>query len=184
MNKKALSLVAGAVFLALIPCVAASQETPKFGPYIGVGLDLAEESFERFHNGKGFDTGVGILLTGGYRFHPNIAVEAKCEYLLRLNSRDRDVNILTFSGNVKGYLSAQRFQPFALLGLGITRIQIKPQGQGEASHVGMSAHFGGGFDYYLTPRVSVGITAIYVATTRNIGNLNHTTIGFGTQYRF
>jgi opacity protein-like surface antigen len=184
LNKRNLSLVSLVALLALCPSIAASEKIPKVGFYMGFGLNMAEESFARFNNGKSFDTGVGFVLNGGYRFHPNLAVEGMCEYMLGANSRTRDVNILSFTANIKGYLTTTRFQPFVLLGIGTTRVRVKTDGQGESSHIGLGNHFGGGFDYYLTQRFSVGITAAYVVTTRSAGNFNHTTISLAAQYRF
>jgi opacity protein-like surface antigen len=154
------------------------------GFYGGLGLALAEESYGRFNNGKGVDTGVGFLLNAGYRFHPNLSFEGSCEYLQQLDSKTRDGSILSFNGNFKGYLTTLRFQPYALLGVGITRFELKPRGQSKNGHVGLTARFGGGFDYYLTSRVSLGMTVAYVLTSGNIRNLDHTTIGLGAQYRF
>ena len=184
MNKQAFSLIAGVVFLALNPSVATAFEVPKTGYYVGLGLDLAEESFKKYNDGKGFKTGVGFILTGGNRFHSNVAIEGSCEYLKRLNSNDRNISILAFNGNLKGYLTTLRFQPFVLLGVGITRFQIKTTGQGKDNDVGLTAHVGGGFDFYLQSQLSLGITVVYVATSGSIRNLDHTTIGLGAQYRF
>lgn len=184
LNKKYLSLLAGVMLVALIPSLAAAFEIPKMGFYMGLGLDLAEESFDKRNNGKGIDTGVGFILTGGYRFHPNISIEGSVEYLKHLDSKTIDGNILAFNANFKGYLTTLRFQPFVLLGVGVTRFQFKPDGERRDSDVGLTAHFGGGVDYYLAPRVSVGITVAYVATSGSIHNLDHTTIGLGAQYRF
>lgn len=184
LNKKIVSLFAGAAFLALVPSVAAAFEVPKMGFYLGLGLDMAEERFDKLNNGKGFNTGVGFILTGGYRFHPNIAIEGSCEYLDHLNSKGLDANILAFNANLKGYLTTLRFQPFVLLGIGITRFQWKPDGGRKDDDVGLTAHFGGGIDYYIAPRISLGLTVAYVVTSGSINNLDHTTIGLGAQYRF
>ncbi len=184
MNKKIVSLFAGAAFLALVPSVAAAFEVPKMGFYLGLGLDMAEERFDKLNHGKGFNTGVGFILTGGYRFHPNIAIEGSCEYLDHLDSKSLDASILAFNANVKGYLTTLRFQPFVLLGIGITRFQWKRDGGRNKDNVGLTAHFGGGIDYYIAPRISLGLTVAYVATSGSINNLDHTTIGLGAQYRF
>lgn len=184
MNKKIVSLFAGAVFLALVPSVSAAFEVPKMGFYLGLGLDMAEESFDKHDNGRGFNTGVGFILTGGYRFHPNISIEGSCEFIDHLDAKSLDASILAFNANFKGYLTTLRFQPFVLLGIGITRFQFKPDGGSKNDDVGLTAHFGGGIDYYIAPRISLGITVAYVATSGAIRKLDHTTIGLGAQYRF
>lgn len=156
------------------------------GLYLGLGLDLAVESFDKY-DGRDFDTGVGFILSVGYRFHPNIAFEGSCEFMDHLDSKDFDPNldasILAFNGNFKGYLTTQRVQPFVLLGMGITRFQFR-RGGSKDNDVGVTAHFGGGIDYYLVPQVSIGITVAYVVTSGKIKQLDHTTIGMGAQYRF
>lgn len=157
------------------------------GLYVGLGLDLAAESFDDFDSGQDFDTGIGFILTLGYRFHPNIAFEGVCEYLDRVDSDDFDpdieASILAFHGNFKGYLSTTRFQPFVLIGMGVTRFRFE-QGDDREDDVGVTGHFGGGVDYYVAPRISIGITAAYVATSGKIKDLDHSTIGLGAQYRF
>ncbi len=187
MNRKAFLLLGVVVGLALLAATASAEQIPKTGYYIGLGLDLGVESFDDYDNGENFDTGVGLLVTVGYRFHPNIAFEGSCEYLDHLDSNDfspdLDVNVLAFNANFKGYLSTQRLQPFVLLGTGITRFQFKQDGRKD-NDVGVTAHFGGGFDYYLVPEVSIGMTVAYVVTSGKIEDLNHTTIGLGAQYRF
>lgn len=171
----------------LLPLRAAAENPPKMGLYAGLALDLAVESFDEFGGGSDFDTGVGFLLTVGYRFHPNIAFEGSCEFIDHLDSDDFDPTlnstILAFNGNFKGYLTTRRFQPFVLLGVGITRFQFDQDGAKD-NDVGLTAHFGGGFDYYVVPRISVGLTAAYVVTSGKIEDLDHTTIGLGAQYRF
>lgn len=171
--------------LATTPAFA--EEIPKMGLYAGIGLDLVEESFDDFDKGTDFDTGIGFILTIGYRFHPNIAIEGVCEYVDRVDSKDFDpdleASILAFHGNFKGYLTTTRFQPFVLVGMGVARFRFE-QGTGRDDDAGVTGHFGGGFDYYVTPRISVGITAAYVATSGEIKDLHHSTIGLGAQYRF
>jgi opacity protein-like surface antigen len=174
-------------FSIAFPAAASAQEIPKMGLYMGLGLDLAVEDFDDYDNGKGFDTGVGFLLTVGYRFHPNIAFEGSCEFMDHLDSNHPDPNldasILAFNGNIKGYLTTLRVQPFVLLGAGITRFRFDQDGDKD-DDVGVTAHFGGGLDYYVIPKVSIGITVTYVVTSGKINGLDHTTIGMGAQYRF
>ncbi|MCP5040135.1 MAG: porin family protein [bacterium] len=179
--------LAALVATCLLSLPASAQDPPRMGLYAGLALDLAVEDFDEFPSGNDFDTGVGFLLTVGYRFHPNIAFEGSCEFIDHLDSDDFDptlnTTILAFNGNFKGYLTTRRLQPFVLLGVGVTRFQFD-QGSSKDKDVGVSAHFGGGFDYYVVPRVSIGLTAAYAVTSGQIEDLHHTTIGLGAQYRF
>ena len=182
-----LGVVAGVVATLLFGTTALAQQTPPMGPYVGLGLDLAVESFDKFSGDPDFDTGVGFILSVGYRFHPNIAFEGSCEFIDHLDSDDfnpsRDTSILAFNANLKGYLTTLRFQPFVLLGIGVTRFQVDRDGDKD-NDAGVTAHFGGGFDYYVVPRISIGLTATYVVTSGKIEDLDHSTIGLGAQYRF
>lgn len=185
MSRTLLTLI-GLFALAFAPR-ASAQDIPKMGVYLGLGLDLAVDEFDDFESGTDFDPGVGFVVTLGYRFHPNIAIEGVCEFLDHMDSDDfdpdLDVSILSFNANVKGYLSTARFQPFILLGAGVTRFRFE-QDTLQDNDVGVTGHFGGGADYYVAPRISVGVTAAYVVTSGKIKDLNHSTIGIGAQYRF
>ena len=174
--------------LSFIPTSAFAEETPKMGFYASLGLDLSEDSFDKYPDDPDFETGIGFALTVGYRFHPNIAAEGTCEYLNRVDSDDFDpdleASILSFHGNLKGYLTTTRFQPFVLLGAGVTRFRFEQSGSKRDDDVGITGHFGGGFDYYIAPRISVGLTAAYVATSGKIEDLDYSTFTLGAQYRF
>jgi opacity protein-like surface antigen len=173
--------------LSFIPTFAFAEETPKMGFYASLGLDLSEDSFDKYPGDPNFETGIGFALTVGYRFHPNIAAEGTCEYLNRVDSNDVSPNleasILSFHGNFKGYLTTTRFQPFLLLGAGVTRFRFEQSGKRD-DDVGITGHFGGGFDYYIVPRISVGLTAAYVATSGKIEDLDYSSFTLGAQYRF
>jgi opacity protein-like surface antigen len=186
VRKKAIFITVWLGSLAIATSAMAQQES-QLGFYAGLGLNLADEDFDDFSSDTEFDTGVGFLLTVGYRFHPNIAVEGSCEFLKHVDSNDLDpdlsTSILAFNGNFKGYLATQRVQPFVLIGAGVTRFQFQ-QGGRKDRDVGVTAHFGGGLDYYVVPKISIGMTVAYVVTSGKIKDLNHTTIGMGAQYRF
>ncbi len=153
------------------------------GPYLGLALDLVGESFDEDLGDDDFDAGVGFLITAGYRFHPNIAAEGTVSFVDHLDSDDVDISILSFHGNFKGYLTTLRFQPFVLLGMGATRFQFDQDGNKDKD-AGFSAQFGGGFDWYVTPRISIGFSGAYVVTANKIEDLDHSNFGLGAQYRF
>ncbi len=177
----------GAAALLFLPLAAQAQNPPKMGPYLGLALDLVADSFDDYGGDPDFDTGVGFLLTAGYRFHPNIAFEGTVSFIDHIDSDDFDptlnTTILSFNGNIKGYLTTLRFQPYVLLGLGVTRFQFDQDGNKDKD-AGVSAQFGGGFDWYVTPRIALGFSGAYVVTTGKIEDLNHSTFGLGAQYRF
>jgi len=170
-----------------MPAPALAQHPPKMGPYVGLALDLVADSFDKYRGDPHFDTGVGFLFTAGYRFHPNIAAEGSVSFVDHLDSDDFEgtfeTSVLAFNANVKGYLTTLRFQPFVLLGLGVTRFQFDEDGDKDKD-AGISGQFGGGFDWYVAPRVSIGFAGVYVVTSEKIEDLNHSRFSLGAQYRF
>ncbi|MDP6980339.1 MAG: porin family protein [Myxococcota bacterium] len=188
--RRLLALVVASAALSLPPSAAHAQNPPKMGPYLGIALDLVDESFDDYSGDPDFDPGVGFLLTAGYRFHPNIAFEGTVSFIDHIDSDDSDdfdatlnITVLSFNGNLKGYLTTLRFQPYVLIGMGVTRFQFDQDGDKDKD-AGVSAQFGGGFDWYVTPRISLGFSGAYVVTTGKIEDLDHSTFGLGAQYRF
>lgn len=162
---------------------AQAEEQSPTGLYLGLGLGIA---VEQFNSSVDFDPGLGFTLDVGYRFHPHFAVEGTCEYLKGIHGDDSpatDIDALSFSGNIKGYLLKTRVQPYVVFGLGVTRMQIE-KGPSSKKKVGITVRVGGGVDYYLIPGVSLGIKVVYVEATGKIQHKDHISIGLGAQYRF
>ena len=183
MSSKPLGLVVCMVAILAWPSTAEAQDDyARTGPYLGVGLGLGFENFQGT-GGLDIDTGIGVDAWGGYRFHPNIAAEAQVEYLDRFDAGPLKGNALTFTGNLKGYAMTGRVQPFAVVGVGVTRGEVEAFG-GSVSETGFSSRFGGGVDLYISESVSVGATASYVLTTGDIDGFDYVSLVFGVQYRF
>ena len=153
------------------------EDYARTGAYLGAGLALGWENYDGAP--LDFDTGVGFDAWGGYRFHPNFAGELELEYVDRVNLGPIDTSLLTFTGNLKAYLTRGRVQPFALVGIGVTRV-----GAGPVSESSFGARFGGGIDFYICENVSLGATASYVLATRDIDGLDYVSLVMGAQYRF
>ena len=183
---RATLLLISVLHATLAPSSAGAEEQSQTGPYLGLGLGIASELFDD-SGGIDYDPGLGLSLDVGYRFHPNIAVEGSCMYMKGIHSHDTDPytdgDILTFSGNLKGYFTTQRLQPFLLFGVGVTRVRFD-QGPATGKDTGASVQIGGGVDYYLVPGASISIKAAYVEATGKIGEWDHAIIGLGAQYRF
>ena len=183
MMIRGLGLALILIAMAAPPAAAESGEDyARTGPYLGAGLALGWENFDG--SPSGFDTGVGFDVWGGYRFHPNFAGELELEYVDRVNSGLRDTSLLTFTGNLKAYLTRGRVQPFVLVGIGVTRVGAGFAGSGLGSESSFGARFGGGLDFYLTENISLGATASYVLATRDIDGLDYVSLVMGAQYRF
>jgi opacity protein-like surface antigen len=183
------SLGLALILIAMAAPPVAAESGPDYartGPYLGAGLALGWEDYEAFGVSlSGFDTGVGFDVWGGYRFHPNFAAELELGYVDRVNLGPLDTSLLTFTGNLKGYLTRGRVQPFALVGIGVTRV-----GFGPVSESAFGARFGGGIDYYLSENVSLGATASYVLATGDLDpflgvvSFDYVSLVMGAQYRF
>jgi opacity protein-like surface antigen len=132
-----------------------------------------------------FDTGVGFDAWGGYRFHPNFAGELELEYVDRVNNGALalDTNLLTFTGNLKAYLATGRVQPFALVGIGATRVGLAAGG-GSASESAFGARFGGGLDFYVTEQIALQARASYVLATGDLDGFDYISLVMGAQFRF
>ena len=168
--------------IALAAAPAGAEQGDDFGrtgAYVGGGLALAVDDIDRFSE---FDTGIGFDSYAGYRFAPHFAAELELEYLNRVNNTATGTkgSLLAFTGNLKGYILTGRFQPFALVGVGLNWAGGGVNGTKDES--GFGARFGGGFDFYLTENWSLGSTASYVLGTGNVKHINWVSIVMGAQY--
>ena len=93
--------------------------------------------------------------------------------------------MLTFSGNLKAYLCDCRFQPFALVGIGLSWASVDvPFLCLAPSATEFAARFGGGFDFYLTENWSLSTTGSYVPNTGSVDGFDWISLVMGAQYRF
>jgi len=185
-NKAVLTLLALVIVFSSPARTLAAPDYARTGPYIGIGLGLGFENFDDL-GGLDIDTGIGVDVWGGYRFLPNFAAEAQVEYLDRFDTGPLEASALTFTANLKGYALTGRLQPYALVGIGLTRAEAKissPFLSASASDTGFSARFGGGADFFLTERSSFGVAASYVLTTGSIDGFDYISLLFGFQHRF
>ncbi len=173
--------VFGIALVVMIGAAAQAQEDfSRPGFYVGTGLALGVEAWDD----AGFlpaEVPLGVDAWLGYRVTPNMAVEAEIEYL---NGFEPDgvpsIDALTVTGNLKAYLPMDRFQPFALVGLGMTNYDIAGLGNESA----FTVRFGGGADYYFTENIAVGAKVSYALMTGNLDGLNYVSFTIGAQYRF
>jgi len=140
-------VLAAALLLAAPTAMAAAQESQyaRTGPYVGTGLALGFDNFDGVGN-LDLSTGIGFDIWGGFRIIPTLAVEAQIEYIDRINIGPAELDVFTFTANVKGYLLTGRVQPFLLAGIGASVWDANVV----SSASGFSARFGGGVDFYLT----------------------------------
>ncbi len=174
--------------LAFMTTPAFAQEPTDYsrpGFYLGGGGLYAIEDFD-FANGSAIQNGPGLNFRLGYRFHPNIAVEAMGE---RVDAFDIDgssgAGFNTWTGTINGKLFAltDRVQPYGLLGIGAMRAQAKGAGLNTVTETDLAFRYGAGIDSYLTENWVVNLETSYVAPTYDVQIFNYFSLGGGIQYR-
>jgi opacity protein-like surface antigen len=136
--------------------------------------------------------GLGFDLRGGYRFHPHFAVEGQLSYFDNIGGdfgvADVDLDVLTGTVNLKGFLLPGRIQPYAQVGIGGTYLNGEVEFLGSTVSEDSTAEFtfrgGGGVDIYLTPHVLLYTEATYVLLTGDFDGDGFIPLVFGAQYRF
>ena len=97
---------------------------------------------------------------------------------------------VVFTANMKGYLFKDRFQPYAVAGIGVmtARLEIKDtvgfDVSGSDWSTGFAARFGGGVDLYVTQHFVLNAEIRYVLPTGDVEGLDMISFGWGLQYRF
>ena len=80
------------------------------------------------------DSSFGANARGGYRFHPHFAAELEADWHSPFESEATfgltpyakvKVEPLVFTANLKGYLFKDRFQPYAVVGVGVMTAYCK-----------------------------------------------------------
>ena len=192
------------IFIALISSLAflspAFAQDPSIynrsGVYGGIGGLYAIEDFDNTGTLK-FENAPGFNFRLGYRFHPNIAVEAMGE---RVDAFDLDLPGSGFSGSGKGEINTwtgtlngkffaltERFQPYGLLGIGAMQAEGKasgPGGSAEVDETDLAFRYGAGMDSYITENWVFNLEMSYVRPTGDVDDLNYYSLGGGIQYRF
>jgi opacity protein-like surface antigen len=141
----------------------------------------------------------GINARGGYRFHRHFAAELEAGWHSPFDIdfaygttgvAKAEVMPLVFTANMKGYLFKDRFQPYAIVGLGVmtARLKVKDTGNFNVSgsdwSTGFAARFGGGVDLYVTKHIVLNAEIRYVLPTGATEGLDMISLGWGLQYRF
>jgi opacity protein-like surface antigen len=170
------SFVAGMLSFSamLLPAPARGEEAyDRPGPYVGVGFAYGIENFglgkvEAANAVKlSVDDSPGFDIRGGYRFHPNLAVEGDFQYFTGFDISEKGgsklatADTLAVTVNAKGYPLTGRFQPYGLLGLGFMRSYFE---HGTNDSV-FAVRLGGGADFYATENIVVFVEGSYMLPT-------------------
>jgi opacity protein-like surface antigen len=186
-----------------ISAPASSQDYSRNGIYVGAGILGAsyteiEDELEDGLNALGYtvdidmDPAFGFELYGGYRAHPNFAIEAEFEMVPEADidlsglGTFAEVESWALTGNYKWFVLTGRIQPFVLVGIGVLHAKIEDTvGLGVSeSESEFAARFGGGLDFYFTENIvgSAGVT--YLLGTGDLDETDYVSFGGGIQYRF
>jgi hypothetical protein len=126
------------------------------------------------------DPGVGVGVAGGYRLHPNIAVEGLFQWLGTSDIGGIPVvKRWDATANVRVSTSG-RVQPYAVVGGGYGSLQLGPT----PSVGGFVARFGGGLDVYVTNNIALYTEVAYMLATGDIDGASYATLGLGAMLRF
>jgi opacity protein-like surface antigen len=174
------------------------------GLYVGVGGGAA---FENFDHDVGIlprvtvETTSGMFnLRAGYRASEILSAELLWEYYTGWDPKGpepplRGTQGWSLTGNVKAYATRSGLRPFAVIGLGVGRLE--PDGRYTQcdpinfppchtwhGQTGFVARFGAGIDLPLTASWKVGVETTYVLTEADLANLDYITSGLELVYDF
>jgi hypothetical protein len=173
------------VFTGAGPAFAQDDELARNGIYLGLAVPVA------FLIEGRDDISPGIGVRGGYRFHPHFAGEVQFEWFPSMDIKysgvsSVELDMRTFTGNVKGYLLTGRAQPFLLLGAGLMHFELDDRVSLGIHEKGddFAARFGGGVDFYYDSNFVFTLDSSYVLPTGDADDLDHVLVSLGLQYRF
>ncbi len=187
MNYRSLFIALTLSFAFFSPVFAQDSSIySRSGVYAGIGGVYAIEDFD-FAQSSRIQNAAGFNFRLGYRFHPNMAIEAMGE---RVDPFDVDsfpgyeLNTWTGTFNGKFFALTDRVQPYGLLGIGVMQAQGKGPGFRTDTETAMAFRYGGGIDFYLTEILVFNLETSYVAPTDDVRAFNYYTLGGGIQVRF
>lgn len=131
--------VAGSLLLAL-PAAAQSASSTPLGPYVGATLGKPDWNADAF-GASGESSRAAYKLYGGWRMHPNLAVEASAFNLGRLKGPLGDARADGYAIDAVGML------PWSNTLTGLARVGV---GQ-------VKTRFGGASDRNTAPKVGLGL---------------------------
>ena len=152
------------------------------GAYVGLGGAAAIENFASKEGGH--DDSVAIVFRGGYRGSPYLAVELLGEVVTQFegtDALDNDVHGFAVTLNVKGLLPLGRFEPFAMIGMGLLDIDADRHRDRRDDFAFRSAV---GLDFHITRHWAAYAEAMYLLPAGEVSKYKFGTLGAGIVYRF
>lgn len=212
---RAVVLLAAAV--ALLPAASGNaQEFARTGFYLWGGGSFAHDTFtsdleKEINNGLApvnreidLTTKDSLGANGrvGYRFHPHLAAELQGEWIQRFDADGTilvprmpdvvqvEVEPFTITANAKGYLFKGRYQPYALVGLGVMSARYTVD---DSSGLGLSEsdrytdfamRFGAGLDVWITEHIAISAGGDYVLPFGAVEDFDYVSAVWGVQFQF
>ena len=189
-------IVLAAVLAAWGSASASAQEVSysRSGLYGGLAIDVGIPTFDS--TPVDYRPAVAPNVLVGYRLLPRLALEGEVGWFgLQKFEEERDeltesdVEMLVATANAKVFVLTEKFQPYALLGVGYQRADIEttPDGMAKMSddESGLTLRFGAGIDYYVAENVILSFQASYLMPTGSVDDFDFFSIRpLGLQYRF
>jgi opacity protein-like surface antigen len=166
--------------LALVAQAALAQDFERPGLYGAMNGVYSVETFDDVPSSI-VDNAIGVSIRGGYRFNSMLAAEMQYEYSGDFSDIGGDFAEHLWTMNGKVYLPLDRFQPYALFGMGLVVGAFDP-GSNEESFV---ARVGGGVDMYFNEQFGLLAEVLYnMPTDHPIDDGKYLSLGWGLFYRF
>lgn len=193
---RVLRIAALATFLVTAGCASANRsddgetkraaDYARSGPYVGLyGIESYEHfqlSNDRVRVGHS-DLGAGLKF--GYRASPHVAVELIAESVKGFRIAERaarsNLDLLNFGFMGKYYFMTERFQPYAVAGVGLARSDVR---NFDYDHDGGFLRGGLGADFYLTTNFALFAEANYNRMMGGVSDLHHADLQVGVIFRF
>lgn len=168
----------------------ANAQMKDSGPYIGLGLAYAKETFDTDDlrgatSSATVDDTWGFNIVAGYTFVKYFAIEANFNWYdsfkldTNLGSSDIDIWTVMLNGKVMYPLFENRLVPYAKAGIGWMYASMD---SGNDNNIAWD--FGGGIDYYITPNISVGLDIKYVIGTADLDDIEYYVGSIVAAYHF
>lgn len=136
------------------------------------------------------DPSVGLAGRVGMRITPHVAIEAHYEWMNDFETSIAGTEVAetrtsVLTGDVKGYLTTGRVQPFLSAGLGFLSAKSDdPSTSFQRTDTDFAARFGGGVDFYVNRHVGFTLDTSYVVPTGDVEDLDYVSVGAGVFFRF
>jgi len=136
------------------------------------------------------DPSVGLAGRLGARITPHLALEAHYEWMEDFETSVDGIEIAetrtqALTGDVKGYLSTGRVQPYLSAGLGFLSAKSDdPVTAFQKTDTDFAARFGGGVEFYVTENIGLSVDSSYVIPTGDVEDLDYVSVGAGVFFRF